>query len=231
MKKILVKADKRQERGKGGARSLRRMGVLPAVVYDNGESTPIKVQGKEMTNLISSGVGEHSLITIELNEDGAKSSEHPVLVKDYQLDPVSDKLLHVDFIKVSLEKSVKVMVPLVIVKQPAGVKLGGILQYRLREVEVECLPTQLPDRIEIDAEFIEIGNSLHVSDLEPLQGVKIVTGPGEVLLTVSAPVVEEVAPVEAAVEEAAEPELVKAKGKEEEEPQKEQKEGKKQKEK
>ena len=231
MKKILIKADKREERGKGGARNLRRMGVLPAVVYAGGESTPIKVQDKEMTNLILSGVGEHSLITIDLNEDGGKSSEHPVLVKDYQLDPVSDKLLHVDFIKVSLEKSVKVTVPLVIIKQPAGVKLGGILQYRLREVEVECLPTQIPDRIEIDAEFIEIGNSLHVSDLEPRQGVKIITGPGEVILTVSAPVVEEVAPVEAAGEEAAEPELVKAKGKEEEEPQKEQKEGKKQKEK
>lgn len=231
MEKILVKADKRREIGKGGARSLRRMGMLPAVVYAGGESTPIKVQGKEMTKLISSGAGEHSLITIELNEDGAKSSEHPVLVKDYQLDPVTDELLHVDFIKVSLEKNVTVTVPLVIIKQPAGVKMGGILQHRLREVEVECLPTRIPDKFEINAEFIEIGNSLHVSDLESQKGVEIVTDPGEVILTVSAPVVEEAAPAEAAVEEVAEPELVKAKGKEEAEQQKEQKEGKEQKEK
>lgn len=224
MEKILVKADTRTETGKGSARSLRRTGILPAVVYSEGGSTPVKVNGKEMTKLILSGVGEHALITIELNEDGAKKSEHPVLVKDYQLDPVSDELLHVDFMEVSLEKSVHVTVPIVITKQPAGIKMGGIMDHPLREVEVECLPTQIPDRIEVDAEFIEIGNSLHVSDLTAPEGVKITSNPSEVILNVSAPKVEE-APAEVAEEEAAEPELVKAKGKEEEEePKKEEKE-------
>ncbi len=161
-----------------------------------------------------------------MNEDASKISEHPVLVKDYQLDPVTSELLHVDFLEVSLEKDVKVTVPLVISKQPAGMKIGGILQYRLREVEVECLPTQIPDKIEVDAEFIEIGDSLHVRDIPTQEGVKILTDPGEVILTVSAPVIEEEAPPEAAEEETAEPELVKTKGKEEaEEPQKEEKEG------
>ncbi len=231
MEKILVRADKRSEIGKGSARSLRRIGLLPAVVYANGNSTPIKVNSREISKLISSGVGEHALITIELDEDGAKTSEHPVLVKDYQLDPVTNELLHVDFLEVSLKKNVKVTVPLVIIKQPAGIKMGGILQYRLREVEVECLPTQIPDKIEVDAEFIEIGHSLHASDLPQQEGIKIHTDPGEVILTVSAPVIEEPAPVEAVEEEAAEPELVKIKGKEEvEELQKEEKEGREQKE-
>ncbi|UCD35003.1 MAG: 50S ribosomal protein L25 [Nitrospiraceae bacterium] len=221
MEKILVKADTRPELGKGGARSLRRMGMLPAVVYSGGQATPIKVHGKEMSKLIFSGVGEHALITIELNEDGSKTSEHPVLVKDYQTDPVSDELLHVDFIEVSLQEMVEVMVPLDIVKQPVGVKMGGILQHLLREVEVECLPTQIPDKIKIDASAVDIGHSLHVSDLQVPEGIKIVTDPGEVILLVSAAAVEEAAPAEEAA--APEPELVKGKGKEEQEPAKEEK--------
>jgi large subunit ribosomal protein L25 len=215
MEKILVKADKRPEIGKGSARSLRRQGVLPAIVYGVSESTPIKIESRQMTKLITSGVGEHSLLTIELNEGGKKSSEHPVLIKDYQMDPVSDELLHVDFIEVSLEKLVNVTVSLVIAKEPAGVKMGGILERRLREVEVECLPMQIPDKFEIDAGHIEIGQSLHVSDLIAPEGAKIITDQDEVVLSVSAPRIEEEAPAEAAEEEAAEPELVKGKGKEE----------------
>ncbi len=228
MEKILIKADKRSERGKGGARSLRRMGMLPAVVYSEGNSTPIKVNRKEMAKLISSGAGEHALITIELNENGEKTAEHSVLVKDYQNDPVTEKLLHVDFMEVSLEKVVTVTVPLVITTRPVGVKMGGILQHRMREVEVECLPTRIPSRIEVDAGFVEIGHSLHVRDLPRHEGVKIVDDPGEVVLTVTAPVEE--APAEAAEEEAAEPQLVKAKGKEgEEEAKKEEKKTKEEK--
>jgi large subunit ribosomal protein L25 len=215
MEKILVKADKRPEIGKGGARSLRRAGLLPAVVYSGGNSFPIKIEGKQMTRLIYSGEGEHALITIELNEDGAKTTDHPVLVKDYQRDPVSEELLHVDFMEISLKESVKVAILLDIVKQPAGVKMGGVMQRRLREIEVECLPTQIPDKIEVDAEFINVGDSLHVSDLAVPEGVKVVTDPGEVVLLVSAPKVE-AAVEEGAEVEAAEPELVKGKGKEEE---------------
>jgi len=215
MEKILVKADRRPELGKGGARSLRRAGMIPAVVYSEGNSMPIKVQGKQMTKLIYSGGGEHALITIELNEDGAKTSEHPVLVKDYQRDPVSEELLHVDFMEVSLEKLVNVTIRIEIVKQPASIKMGGIMQHRLREVEVECLPTQIPDRIDVNAESIEIGHSLHVSDLQVPEGVKIITDPSEVILLVSAPAVEEAAPAAEAAAAPAEPELLKTKGKEE----------------
>jgi large subunit ribosomal protein L25 len=213
MEKILIKADKRSEIGKGGARSLRRMGLLPAIVYSEGKSQSVKINSKQMTKLITSGVGEHALITIELNEDG-KTSERPVLVKDYQRDPVSEELLHVDFLQVSLKKVVTVHVLIELVKQPAGVKMGGILEYRLREVEVECLPTQIPTKFEIDAEFVQIGQSLHVSDLPEQEGVKIVTPPEAVICTVTAPVIEE-EPAEE-VEAAEEPELVKGKGKEEE---------------
>jgi len=218
MEKTIVKADQRHESGKGNARSLRRMGMLPAVVYSGGASTPVTVNCKEMTRLIYGGTGEHALITIQLNEGDAGSSEHPVLVKDYQRDPVSEELLHVDFMEVSLKELVTVTVSLEIVKQPQGVKMGGILQHRLRDVEVECLPTSIPDRIDVDAEAIQIGHSFHVRDLAVIEGVKITSDPDEVILLVSAPVIEE---VEAPEEEAAEPELVKGKGKEAEEEKKE----------
>lgn len=220
MEKILVAADKRSESGKGNARSLRRAGIIPSVVYSEGKSIPIQINRKIMSRLLTSGGAEHALITVELNEDGSKTSEHPVLIKDYQLDPVSDELLHVDFMEVSLKEKITVTVLINVTKKPAGVKMGGILQNILREVEVECLPTQIPESIDVDAEFVEMGGSLHVSDLPIPEGVKLLTDPSEVILTVTAPVAEE----EKAEEEAAaaaEPELVGTKGKKEGEEQKE----------
>ena len=169
------------------------------------------------------GTAEHALITLELHEDGKKISVHPVLVKDYQLDPVTDDLLHLDFIEVSLKKKVVVTVPIVITKDPVGIKLGGIAEHHLREVEIECLPTQIPDKIEVDAGFIEIGQTLHVSDITIPEGVTFVTDPKEVVLNVSAPKVEAEPEEEAAEGEAAEPEVV-GKGKEEEKPEEEKKE-------
>lgn len=225
MEKILIKADKRPEIGKGSARSLRRAGLLPAIVYSEGNSTPLKINSKEMTRLIYSGAGEHALLTIALSQDGGKTTEHSVLVKDYQRDPVTEDLLHVDFIEISLKELIKVTVPLKILKQPIGIKMGGVLQRRLREIEVECLPTRIPDTIQIDAESIQIGQSYHVSDLSEMEGVKIITALTEVILSVTAPVVEEV-PAEAEEEKAAEPELVKGKGKEEEAEKEEKKEEK-----
>lgn len=217
MEKIVVTADKRHGSGKGNARSLRRAGILPAIFYSEGKSTPIQIDTKLMTRLLTSGGAEHSLITVKLNEDDSKTSEHPVLVKDYQVDPVSDELLHIDFIEVSLKEKLTVTVLINVTRQPVGVKMGGILQNVLKEVEVECLPTQIPESIDVDAEFVDIGGTLHVSDLSVPEGVKIVTDPEEVILSVTAPVVEEEKPEEEAAEAGAEPELVKAKGKEEEE--------------
>lgn len=217
MEKVSLKAEKRTEMGKGGARNLRRQGILPAVIYGGGKpSIPVKVQKKEMAKLIASGMGEHALINIELGNGETGTEEYPVLIKDYQVDPVTDELLHVDFMEVSLKKKIRITTPIVITKEPAGIKKGGILEHHLREVEIECLPTQIPEGIEVDASFIEIGHSLHVSDLKPPEGIRIVTDPHKVILSVTAPVVEEAAPA-AAEEEAAEPELVKTKGKEEEE--------------
>lgn len=219
MERISFKAEIRTEIGKGGARSLRRQGMIPAVIYSKGQSTPIKLQGKEIAKLLSSGIGEHTLMNIELGNGEGEARNHPVLVKDYQTDPVTDDLLHVDFIEVSLKKKIRITVPIVITKEPAGIKKGGIMEHHLREVEVECLPTHIPEGIEVDAGFIEIGHSLHISDIKSPEGVKIITDPHEVVLTVLEPKVEKVT-APAPEEEMKEPEVIKQKAKEVEEKEK-----------
>lgn len=217
MQKISLKAEKRKEIGKGGARSLRRNEILPAVLYSKGKSTPIKVQKKEVTRIMTTGGGEHSLITLELRDDKGGKKDHWALVKDYQADPVKKELLHIDFIEISLKKKIKTVASVALTKDPVGIKNGGILQQQLREVDIECLPTEIPEAIEVDAFHIDIGQTLHVSELLPPEGVKILTDPQEAILSVSAPKVEEVAAeVPAEEEEAAEPEVIKTKGKEEE---------------
>jgi large subunit ribosomal protein L25 len=214
MEKILLKADERRETGKGVARSLRRAGELPAVVYGAGKSIPVKLNRKEMVQLIRTGVGEHALITLQLNNEDGKASEHPVLIKEFQVDPVDSRLLHVDFIEISLKEKLRVSVPIIITREPKGVKEGGILEQQEREVEIECLPTAIPQGIEVDAGHIEIGGSIHVKDLQPPEGSVILTDPEKSVLLVSAPKVEE-APVAEVAEEGAEPEVTSAKGKEE----------------
>jgi len=218
MEKITLKAEIRSGTGKGVARRLRREGFLPAVMYSNGDSTPISVNTREISRIVSSKSAEHSIITLSLHNDSGESFDRPVLIKDYQTDPVTDDLLHVDFQEVSLEEEVEVTVPVEIVKEPQGVKMGGILEFHLREIDIACLPADIPEKIEIDAGAVGVGHSFHVSDIVPPHGVRIVTPGDEVILTVSAPRVEE-APE--AAEEEEEPEVIKAKGKEDREGEKE----------
>jgi len=217
MEKILLNADVRSETGKGAARTLRRAGELPAVVYGEGKSTPVKLNRKEMVRLIRSGVAEHALITLQLNTEKGKASEHPVLIKEYQVDPIDSILLHVDFIEISLKDKIKVSIPIIITGEAVGVKEGGILEQQEREVEIECLPTAIPQGIEVDAEHIEIGGSLHISDLTAPEGAVILADPEKLVLSVSAPKIEEEPEVEEELEEGAEPEVDSGKGKEGEE--------------
>ncbi len=211
MDKVVIKAETRADIGKGSARSLRREGMLPAVLYAGGSSTPIKLQRGEIVKLIGSGAGEHVLIALELDSNNA---DRWVLVKDYQVDPIKNELLHVDFMEISLEKKIHITIPLIITKQPIGLKKGGIMQQQMREVEIECLPTGIPEGIEVDASSVDIGHSLHVNDLVIVEGARILANPEDVVLTVRSPIVEAEAAPE---EEIKEPEVIKkAEPKEEE---------------
>jgi large subunit ribosomal protein L25 len=214
MERVRIAAERRETHGKGVARSLRREGMVPAVLYREGKAQSIKLSRKELAKLINSAAGEQVMVDLQFT-DGEKKL---ALLKDVQVDPIRGELLHTDFFEVSLTEKVRVSLHVTTVGEPIGVKRdAGILQHTLREVEVECLPDKIPGKVEIDISGLEVGQSVHVSDLTFEEGIKVLTDQGDVIVTVTAPVVE-AAPVEAeaVAAEAAEPEVVK-KGKKEEE--------------
>jgi large subunit ribosomal protein L25 len=216
MARISITANKRDGHGKGVARSLRRENMVPAVLYKKGESQSIKLPKKELAKVINTMSGEQVMVNLEF----AGGVKKLALLKDYQLDPVKGELLHSDFFEVSLTEKIRVTVHVTALGEPVGVKRdGGILQHTLRKIEIECLPDKMPDKIEVDISDLEIGQSIHVSDLKFDEGIRVLTDLGDVILSVITPVVvEEAAPVteEAITAEGAEPEIVK-KGKKEEE--------------
>lgn len=212
MERITLNAEKRDKAGKGIARSLRRHGVVPAVLYRGGSSMPIKINSKELTGFVQATAGEQVMVNLQF-PDG---ENRLALMKDYQVDPVIGELLHSDFFEVSLSEEIKVTVHLTTKGEPVGVKRdGGILQHGVREIEIQCLPDRIPGHIAVDVKDLEVGKSIHVSDLVLGEGIKVITDPAEVIATVVMPAAEVVAAVAPAAEVVAEPEVIK-KGKKEE---------------
>ncbi len=231
MERMSLAAEKREGRGKGLARNLRRQDMVPGVLYREGKAQSIKLSKSVITKIINTMSGEQVIVDLEF-ADGEKKI---ALLKDYQIDPVRGELLHTDFFEVSLTEAVRVSVHITPTGESIGVKRdSGILQHNLREVEIECLPDKIPDRIEVDISHLEIGQSIHVSDLKFGEGIKLISDTEELVLAIIPPVVEEAAvPAEEEVgaeapEEAAEPEVIK-KGKKEDETEGEEKQEKKEK--
>lgn len=215
MERITINVEKREETGKGAARSLRRKDIVPGILYRGGGSLPIKLPKKEVMQFINTTSGQQVMVTLRFSDGESKLA----LIKEFQVDPLRRELLHADFFEVSLTEKLKVNVRILVTGEPIGVKRdNGILQYHLREIEIECLPDKVPGHVDIDASGLEIGQSLHVRDLKLGEDIRVITEPGEVIVNVIAPLVEAAAPAEEAVpaEAAAEPEVVK-KGKKEEE--------------
>jgi large subunit ribosomal protein L25 len=213
MERITLNVQKREEKGKGAARSLRRGMMIPAILYRGGGSLPIKIPKKEISQFINTTSGEQVMVNLQFAEGDHKLA----LIRDYQVDPTKREMLHVDFFEVSLTEKVRVSVHVTTTGEPVGVKRDkGILQNLLREIEVECLPDNIPGHIKIDISGLEIGQSFHVGNLNLGEDVKILTDGSEVIANIIAPLVEEAAPAEVATPEAAEPEVIK-KGKKEEE--------------
>jgi large subunit ribosomal protein L25 len=219
-----LEAVKREGRGKNEARRLRVEGRIPAVVYGTRkeaklpEGVPVAVDPKEVLRILHSESGANTLITLKL--DG---SESRVMVKEYQLDPVSHRLLHADFYQLAMDRAITVTVPFLIKGEPKGVKLqGGILDFVTREIEVQCLPTDIPEHIDIDASELMLHQSVRVKDLPQDPKWKALSDPETMIVHVVLPKVEE-APAAAEGEAAvaapaagAEPEVIK-KGKTEKE--------------
>ncbi len=216
MERVTLTAEKRLEHGKGAARALRRAGMVPATLYREGRAQSIKLNKKDLARLINTVAGEQVMVDLNFTDGDKKLA----LLKDYQVDPLKKELLHTDFFEVSLTEKVRITVHVSTVGEPIGVKRdAGILQHTLREIEIECLPDKIPGKIEVEISKLEVGQSIHVSDLKIAEGIKIITDPGDVIVTVIAPVTEAVVTPEAAAvaTTVAEPEVVAKKGKKEEE--------------
>jgi len=224
MAEISITAKSRDERGKNAARRIRREGLIPAVVYGGkGEAMALAVDPKALLKVLRSEAGRNAILKLEIVGKGATNA----ILKSWQVDPIREHFLHADFYRIAMDVAIRVTVPVVTKGEARGVKVdAGILELVLREIEVECLPGDIPERIEIDVTDLGLNDALRVSDIPAIAKVKVLESPEQVVVHVVS-VKEEVEPVaaavapavegEAAAAPAAEPEVIK-KGKKEEEP-------------
>jgi len=213
MEELFLDAELREEVGRGKIKAIRDKGFIPAVVYADGkDALSLKLSHRQLVQLVHHHRIEGVVINLNIKDD-KKQKSRPCLIKEIQYEPVHGEIVHVDFNQISLTKAIKVNVPVTAKGEPLGVKLeGGSLEHILWEIEVECLPTNIPKDIEIDVSQLKMGESIHVKDIPVPQGVKILNDPGAIVLSVAAPMKEEV-PAEAGVEGEAmqEPEVIKEK--------------------
>jgi large subunit ribosomal protein L25 len=201
MKQVAFDAYVRTERGKGAARQLRRAGSLPAVLYGpKTEPISISLDAHEFNKIMSSSHGEQILFTLKLKNNG-DSGNFMTLIKELQLHPVNDAIRHVDFYQVSLDEEVEVEIPIAIVGKAKGVEIEeGVLEIIQRTVRVSCLPMAIPREIQVDVSNLGVGDASHVSDVVPLEGVRLLEDPKTTLVTVVGGAVQEEAVTEEEVE-------------------------------
>jgi len=202
MKQVEISVQRREAIGKGAARSIRRAGRVPAVIYGgNGTSVPVSVNRHEIERAIHSG-GESENVVVNIAIAGEDAKEL-ALVRQTQHDPLTGALEHMDFLRISVDKPITTTVPIHPVGSCKGVKAGGIFEQLLREVEIECLPLEIPDFLEIDVADLDIGHSLHVSNIPLNPKYRILTVSDRTVASVALPKVE-AAPgaIAAATEEA-----------------------------
>ncbi|MBU0566997.1 50S ribosomal protein L25 [bacterium] len=213
MENVTLEASLREETGKGYACQLRREGSVPAVLYGEGKpAASLKLERKALLSILKDKASEHGIVYLKIKE---RDEEKPVIIKERQTHPVRGDILHVDFYEVSLTKKLITKVPINLVGEPKGVKTGGgILEHHMREAEIEVLPARIPDHLEIDISDLELGQSCHLSDIIPIDGVKVIADLDRIVAAVIAPRIE--AEKEEEGEEGAGPEVIKEKKKEEE---------------
>lgn len=209
---FVLQAETRTETGTGAAHKLRSAGLIPAVVYARGFHELLKVSRRELERLVAH-VGTSRLLKLAIKR-GEGVEERPVLIKELQRDPVKEDIIHVDFQAVAMDQPVTTEVPVHLVGAEKRHKEGALVEQLVHEVEISCLPSAIPEAIVVDITNLPVGESLHVRDLAPPAGVKILTPAEEVVVTIALPAgAEEVTPTGS---EVAEPELVTEKKEKEE---------------
>ena len=220
MAEITLAAESRSDFGKNASRRIRAKGMVPAIVYGGtGGNAPVMVDPKALLGVLKSEAGRNAILKLEIAGKGATSA----ILKSWQVDPIKENFLHADFFRIAMDVAIRVTVPIAVKGEARGVKTdGGILELVIRQIEIECLPGDIPERVEIDVNDLGLNDALRVSDVQVSSKVKVLTSPEQVIVHVISVKEEEapaavVAPVEGAEPAApAEPEVLK-KGKKEEE--------------
>jgi large subunit ribosomal protein L25 len=201
MENFELTVERREPKGKGGARKLRARGLIPSIVYGpKCQPTAVACEMRELMRLLAEG--RNILINLKIKDGTGRKggSEHVVMLRELQVDPARGVPIHADLLEVSMKEVMTVEVPIRLVGKAEGTKVGGILEQVRRELEVECLPTDLPSQIEVDVSHLEIGDSIHVEDIQ-VEKARILTDLQVTIATVVPPVVEkEVVPEEVPVE-------------------------------
>jgi large subunit ribosomal protein L25 len=228
MMSITIKAEKRDAFGKNASRRLRKQDRIPAILYGGKTANiPLVLDKKDIITILKSDSGENTIFKVAFD---AKAQD--AMFKDLQINPVTDELIHADLIHISMDKALRVNVSIELEGDPVGVKTeGGFVDFMTREVEIECLPKNIPEEIVVDISGLHLHESLKVSDIVAPEGVKLITDPATVLVLIAVPHKDEevVKPEEEEVvaAEPTEPELIKKeraeKAEEEEKPEKKEK--------
>lgn len=169
MARPTLSAQARAVLGSRAVRRLRQQGFIPGILYGKAtDPTPVLVNQRDLAKFLHARAGEHGLLTLRIETDGKKALERPVLIKHIQHDPVDGAIVHMDFQVIALTEQIRIKIPIVLKGEPVGVKQdGGVLEHFLREVEVECLPTEIPKQVELEISQLKIGDAVHARDLTP----------------------------------------------------------------
>ncbi len=189
---FVAEATIRTQSGKGAAREIRRRGRIPAVLYGQGTSRLIQLDPKAIQNILVAQAGSTGLISLTIDGD-EQARQRTAVIQDVQRDPLEGSILHVDLLEVSMDKPVRVKVPVHITGgAPIGVKRDkGVVNQPMRELHIECLPNVIPDQIDVDASALEINQGIHVRDLQVDEGIKILDDPDGMVVNVTVPISEE----------------------------------------
>ena len=211
MEKVMLEGFIRKPSGKGEAHTVRRSGAIPAIFYGpETEPIPIQVSRNVLEKILKKQMNENALYQLTIRGNGQESSK-TVMIKELQKTPVDRQILHIDFYEVSLFKEIDVTVGLKIIGKAVGVERGGILQETSRDLEIRCLPTNIPNHIEVDVSALDIGDSIHVEDIQLPDGIRVLSDANLTLVTVVPPTEEKPAAEEP--ESEAEVEVAAKKGK------------------
>ena len=183
--RIRLDVKEREQSGSRESRRLRKEGIIPGVLYGRGHKPhPISVSERELRRVLTGAAGLHAILDVVL--EGQKTT-HSSILKDYQVDPIRGRIDHFDLQEVRLDQPIQTAVVVELVGESVGAKAGGVLSQVAREVRVEALPLEVPERLELDVSAMEIGESLRLSDLRPPEGVTLLDDPETVLATVTVP--------------------------------------------